>query len=124
MGIFDHIPFLFTNNVYKSPRFNFTYLSTIFFWGLEGMASIVSTQSDVNAPNALLYNTLPHSLFIVCNNFCGMATSKAFTDKQKKVWWIYLQVAIDNMIHCTSLWYHLKYSCWCLVMVAVVMMRM
>ncbi len=107
--VFDHIPFLFTNNVYKSPRFNFTYLSTVFFWGLESIASIVSTQSLVNAPIALLYNVAPHCFFIAANNFRGAAASKAFVAEQKKTWWVSLQVMVDILIHSTSLRYHLKY---------------
>mmetsp|Transcript_23441 Transcript_23441/g.32865 ORF Transcript_23441/g.32865 Transcript_23441/m.32865 type:complete len:225 (+) Transcript_23441:47-721(+) len=106
--VFDHIPFLFTNSVYKSPRFNFMYLSTIFFWGFEAIASIVSTQSLVNAPAILLYNVAPHSFFVACNNFCGVAASKSFL-AEKKTWWVYLQVIVDNIIHSISLWYHLKY---------------
>lgn len=107
--LFDHIPFLFTNNVYKSPRFNFTYLSPVFFWGLESIASIVSTQSLVNAPIILLYNVVPHCFFIGANNFYGAAASKAFVAEQKKTWWVSLQVIVDIFIHSTSLWYHLKY---------------
>jgi len=106
--VFDHIPFLFTNNVYKSPRFNFTYLSSVFFWGLESIASIVSTQSLVNAPIALLYNVAPHCFFIAANS-TGAAASKAFVAEQKKTWWVSLQVMVDILIHSTSLWYHLKY---------------
>mmetsp|Transcript_69364 Transcript_69364/g.103191 ORF Transcript_69364/g.103191 Transcript_69364/m.103191 type:complete len:244 (+) Transcript_69364:298-1029(+) len=107
--IFDHIPFFFTNTVYKSPKFNFTYLSSIFFWGFEAIASIVSTQSVVNAPNILLYNVVPHCFFVACNNFSGVAASKSFSSEKKKTWWVYVQVAIDNIIHSASLWYHLEY---------------
>jgi hypothetical protein len=107
--LFDHIPFLFTNNVYKSPRFNFTYTSTIFFWGLEAIASIVSTQSLVTAPKVLLYNVVPHCFFILANNFRGAAASKAFVAEQKKMRWISLQVMVDSLIHCMRLCYHLKY---------------
>lgn len=107
--VFDHIPFLFTNTVYKSPRFNFTYLSTIFFWGFEAIASIVSTQSVVNAPNILLYNVAPHCFFVACNNFGGLAASKSFSSEKKKTWWVYLQVTLDNSIHSISLWYHLQH---------------
>eukprot|EP00984_Skeletonema_dohrnii_P028292 scaffold18209_cov88-Skeletonema_dohrnii-CCMP3373.AAC.6 len=107
--VFDHIPFLFTNSVYKSPRFNFTYISTIAFWGFEAIASIVSTQSLVAAPNVLLYNAVPHCFFIVANNFRGVAASKAFVVEQKKMSWVSLQVIVDSLIHCTSLFYHLKY---------------
>ena len=107
--VFDHVPFLFTNGVYKSPRFNFTYLSTIFFWGLEAVASIVATQSHVGAPSFLLYNVVPHCCFIAANNFNGKAASKAFVAEERKTWWVYVQVIIDNIIHGICLWYHLKY---------------
>lgn len=107
--VFDHVPFLFTNSVYKSPRFNFTYLSTVFFWGLEAVASIVATQSHVGAPSVLLYNVLPHCFFIAANNFNGKAASKAFIAEERKTWWVYVQVMVDIIIHGICLWYHLKY---------------
>ena len=107
--VFDHFPFLCTNSVYKSPRFNFTYLSTIFFWGLEAIACIVATQSRIEAPKILLYNAFPHCGFIVANNFNKAAASKAFVAEKKKSWWIYVQVVVDTVIHCICLWYHLRH---------------
>jgi hypothetical protein len=107
--LFDHTPFIFTNCVYKSPRINFTYLSSIFFWGLEAVASIVATQSHVKAPSVLLYNVAPHCFFIAANNFYGKAASKAFLAEERKTWWVYCQVIIDTTIHAISLWCQLKY---------------
>ena len=105
--VFDHVPFLFTNELYDSPRFNFTYLSLIFFWGLEAVASIVATQSNVGAPKLLLYNVAPHSFFIFANSILEKATSNAFSGSAQKKGWIFLQVGVDNAIHGICLWYHL-----------------
>lgn len=107
--IFDHIPFLFTNGLYDSPRFNYLYLSLIMFWGMEACASIVCTLSVVGAPKILLYNVLPHTFFIFANYVRKAATSYAFVPDESgvKKWWIFLQVVFDNTIHCVSLWYHL-----------------
>lgn len=107
--VFDHFPFFFANNVYKSPTFNYENLSLIFFWGLEAVASIVATQSVVRAPIILLYNAAPHSLFIFANCVRGAATSNAFVAESKKSRWILLQVSVDTTIHCMQLWYHIKY---------------
>ena len=107
--IFDHVPFLFTNSVYKSPAWNFTHLSTVFFWGMEAIACIIATQSNVQAPLILIYNAFPHLFFIVANNFNGAAASKSFVEEQKKTWWVYTQVIIDHITHGTCMWYHLKY---------------
>lgn len=106
--VFDHLPFLFTQTVYKSPSFNYRYISPIFFWGLESAACIVATQSIVGAPSILLYNAGPHMFFVVAH-INETATSKAFEPENMKVWWVCLQVAVDNSIHLTCLWHHVKY---------------
>jgi len=106
--VFDHVPFMFTNSVYKSPGFNYKYINLIFFWGLEAVACIVATQSLVGAPPILLYNAAPH-FFFVGAHINQTATSKAFLPSIMKTWWIYAQVAVDNIIHLVCLWYHLKY---------------
>ncbi len=106
--LFDHVPFLFTDTLYDSPSFNYRRLSVFFFWGLEAVASIVSTMSKVGAPKILLYNVAPHMFFVAANYVRCAATSNAFLGK-KKTWWIFLQVIIDTVIHAISLWYHLDY---------------
>lgn len=105
--IFDHVPFLFTNTLYDSPRFNYTYISPFFFWGLEAVASIVATQSDVGAPKWILYNVVPHCFFISAEHIIGAATSNAFSGEKNG--YIFLQVMLDIAIHGISLWYHLVY---------------
>lgn len=106
--VFDHGPFLFTDTVYKSPAFNYRRINLIFFWGMEAVACIVATLSDVGAPYILLYNAAPH-FFFVGAHVNQTATSKAFVPSQMKTWWISAQVAIDNVIHLICLWYQLKY---------------
>lgn len=81
-----------------SPRFNFTYLSLIFFWGLEAVASIVATQSNVGAPKLLLYNVVvPHSFFIFANWIRGACDFQCIVRREK--WWIFLQVDVFVVSH-------------------------
>ena len=85
------------------------YIPCIFFWGLEGVASIVATQSVVGAPTILLYNVVPHAFFIFANYVRQAATSDAFVAEREKTSLIFCQVNIDTTIHGTQLWYHIKH---------------
>lgn len=105
--LFDHLPFPFTVKLYASPRFNYKYVSLLFFWGLEGVSAIVATRSQVRAPWILLYNCVPHSAFIYSNYGRSTPTAAAFVGDRK--WYITCQVLIDNCIHIASLWYHIRF---------------
>lgn len=107
--IFDHIPFLFTRELYASPKFNFEHVPLTLFWGMEASASIVGCFSSVGAPYILLYNVVPHLAFIYANNIKQAACSYAFIPDSTghKKWHVCLQVFVDNLVHFVSLWYHL-----------------
>ena len=106
--VFDHVPFLSTRTVYKSPGFNYRYVNLIFFWGMEAAACIVATQSNVGAPSSCLYNAAPH-IYFVGAYMNQAATSKAFLPSEMKTWWVRLQVVVDNVIHLICLWFHVKF---------------
>jgi len=62
--VFDHIPFLCTNDLYTSARFNYERTGPHVFWGMEAMASIVSGLSSINAPFVVFLNLPNHFFFI------------------------------------------------------------
>jgi len=106
--IFDHIPFLCTNDLYTSARFNYEHTSLQLFWGMEAMDSVVSALSVVGAPAIVWMNLPNHFFFIVSNYFKQIATSKAFTWERKAVsWWLIPAVAMDTCIHAINMRCHL-----------------
>ena len=108
--VFDHIPFLCTNDLYTSARFNYERTGPHVFWGMEAMASIVSGLSSINAPFVVFLNLPNHFFFIFSNYYRKIATSKAFTWERKAVSpWLLAAVGMDIVIHGINLRYHLAY---------------
>jgi len=109
--IFDHLPFMFTNDLYTSARVNYQNLSLSLFWGMEAIASVVASQSVVNAPSMILLANVPNHVFFMGSNYIsGVATSKAFLwEKKHENLWLVGGVTMDTTIHAISLWYYIQY---------------
>jgi len=108
--VFDHFPFLCTNDLYTSARFNYEITGPHVFWGMEAMSSVVSGLSVLNAPAIVWLNLPNHSFFILSNYLREVATSKAFTWERKAVSpWLVAAVAMDTTIHTINMRCHLIY---------------
>jgi len=108
--VFDHFPFLCSNDLYTSARFNYEIVGQDVFWGFEAMSSVVSRLSVLDAPAIVWLNLPNHFFFIFANYLREIATSKAFTWERKAASpWLVAAVAMDWTIHAINMRCHLIY---------------
>lgn len=116
--IFDHLPFLFTNELYSSARVNFEHTDLTAFWGMEATSTIISFFA-VGSPWWVMGNIPNHVSFIFFNYRKQVATSETFQYGRKR-WYLVLGVAFDTSLHCVSALFYMKHllgdgiMCWVL----------
>merc|ERR1712187_693227 len=98
--VFDHFPFIFTNDVYTSARVNFENTDVTAFWGMEATSSIIS-YAALGSPWWVMGNIPNHVSFIFFNYYMRVATSETFQYGRKR-WYLIVAVAYDISLHSAS----------------------
>jgi hypothetical protein len=105
--IFDHLPYLFTNDLYTSAQVNFEHTDLTAFWGMEATSTVISYVA-VGAPWWVMGNIPNHLSFIFFNYCICVATSETFQYARKR-WFLVVAVACDTSLHCVSAFFYIKY---------------
>jgi hypothetical protein len=105
--LFSHMPFPFTNTLYRAAGWLYDSMNPTLYWGME-VCSALFACAVAGAPFLVMFNALTHGAFLVFAYRRGARPSSRLYSAPRKTRRINVTIIIDNLCHITCLWFYLR----------------